>query len=406
MKSRNLFLGIAMAAALLFAGVLRYSARRDGRTSADWIEVTEGPFRLWTEVEGELAARHVASVASRVNGPATLTFLAPEGATVRSGDALARFDSFQIEQDLARLDREYAVAETELRMLERAQQPLERAEIETALLDARAVLQTEEQYLKDSADLMGDALVSEQEIAQQRMKVEGLRARVAQIEMRRRLMEEHLHPARLEEARAKLDTVSRQRESQREQFEQTRVRAPTDGEIVYLDLPFGGERRPARIGDVLYRNQEFICIPDPSEWIARCRVPEQDLSRIRPGMPAHLTLRAFPTLVLTGTVETIAAMGQTDARFSGRRFFPVTIRMTDVPPDLKSGLTSHIRLLTRTVERAVLIPRRAVHWEQGRPFCRLIDGTRTEDRALELGFGNERFFEVLSGVVPGDRVLP
>lgn len=400
---------VALAGVLLAATLfgIRNRNHASDPESGEWLPVTEGPFRLWTELEGELAARTVAPVYSRIHGPATLVFIIPEGAPVRKGDVVARFDAFQIEQELNRLDREVAVAETDRRMLEQAIIPLELADLDAAVFDARAAWQSEAAFLEDSVELREDGLVSAQEMEQHRMKVEGLRARAEQLEARRALTQEHLHPARIQEAAAKLEAALRQRESMREQRAFAVLKAPAEGEAVYVPLALGGERRTVRIGDTLFRNQEFLCIPDPSEWIARGNVPEQDLSRVRPGMPAQILPRAFPGLVLTGAVDRVSAMGHLDSRSPGRRVFPATLRVESVPPEMKSGLTVLIRMLSRDTPRAVLVPRRAVRWEEGKPFCRVRTGTgRSELRELKLGAGNEQAFEVLSGLSPGDWVEP
>lgn len=395
--------GLLAAAA---AGLALRQTRPAGPDTGAWVEVVAGPFELWSAYEGELVARNVLTIASRVNGPATITELAPEGARVRRGEVLARFDSFQVQQDAARMDREYAIAETELRILEQAVLPLERSELESALLEARVNLGAEEQAAADNVLLLEERLISAEEAGRQQLKVEGLRARVAHLEMRRRLMDEHLHPARLAEARAKLDAAARQRDLVREQLEHCTVLAPADGEVVRLPLPFGAELRGARVGDVVYRNQEFMCLPDPSSWIARCFVPEHELSRVRVGQPARMMPRAYPDLALEGVVEAVAPMAQTRPGAAGQRGFAVTIRVDGAPADLRSGLTAHLLLQSRRVEQAVLVPRAAVRWEDGRPHAIMRGPGGEERRALELGLGNAQVFEVRAGLAAGEWVRP
>lgn len=372
----------------------------------DWVSVTEGSFEVWSAYEGELAARNVQILSSRFNGPATLTFIAPEGARVRKGEPVARFDGFQAEQDLVRLEREMAIAEADARTLELAALPLEIREMQTALLEARVGLSAEEQFLADSAGLLADGLISEQENESQRLKVEGLKSRVAQLEMKQRLTLDHVHPARLNEARAKLDAARRQRDSMREQLEHCVLEAPADGEVVHLALPIGGEMRTARVGDVLYRNQEFLCLPDASGWIVRCQVPEHELSRVRPGLPARVIPRAYPGTTIQGEVETVSAMAQARPLAPGQRSFSVTLRVRDVPDTMKSGLTVQVRLLSHQSAKSLLVPRSAVRWGTDGAFCRVRDGHGSSDRPVQVGFGNESEYEVLSGLKPGDRVQP
>lgn len=400
---------ISLVLGLAFAGWLSLRAcspapRPD--PAPDWVPVTEGPFEVWSSYEGELAARHVQVLSSRFNGPATLTFLAPEGARVRKGDPVARFDGFQAEQDLVRLERELAIAEADARSLELAVLPLEIREMQTTLLEARVGLAAEEQFLSDSAGLLADGLISEQENESQRLKVEGLRSRVAQLEMKQRLTLDHVHPARLNEARAKLDAARRQRDSMREQLQHCVLVAPADGEVVHLALPIGGELRSARVGDVLYRNQEFLCIPDASGWVVRCHVPEHELSRVRPGLPARVVPRAYPDTTLEGEVETVSAMAQARPLAPGQRAFSVVLRVRDVPNTMKSGLTVQARLLSRQSANALRVPRTAVRWGPDGAHCRVRAGRGAEDRPVKVGFGNDAEYEVLSGLKPGDWVQP
>jgi multidrug efflux pump subunit AcrA (membrane-fusion protein) len=402
-------IAIPLAGVLTLSGWLALracsSASRTGSTP-DWTPVVEGPFEVWSSYEGELAARNVQVLSSRFNGPATLTFIAPEGARVRKGDPVARFDGFQAGQDLVRFERELAVAEADARTIELAVLPLEIREMQTALLEARVGLSAEEQFLADSAGLLADGLISEQENESQRLKVEGLKSRVAQLEMKQRLTLEHVHPARLNEARAKLDAARRQRDSMREQLEHCVLEAPADGEVVHLALPIGSEMRTARVGDVLYRNQEFLCIPDASGWIVRCHVPEHELSRVRPGLPAHIIPRAYPGTTIPGEVETVSAMAQARPLAPGQRSFSVTLRVRDVPDTMKSGLTVQVRLLSRQSAKALRVPRSAVRWGPAGAFCRVRDGRGASDRPVQVGFGNESEYEVLSGLKPGDWVQP
>lgn len=399
---------LAVAACVAAAAVLVDGrARREARaTAADRLAIGEAPFILRSRYEGRLAARRVETVSSRFNGGATIVELAAEGSRVRRGDRLVRFDSFQVENDLVRLEREYAAAEAELRTLEKAALPLELRELETLLAEARYNHGAETQYLDDSRELVKEGLVSAQETARQQLKVDGLLSKIEQIETRLRLLREHVHPARLEESRAKQHAASRQRDLMREQFAQCVVTSPCDGEVVHLPLPFGTEIRTARVGDTVFKNQEFLCIPDPSEWIVRCDVPEHELGRVAPGYPAALVPRAWPSMSLTGVVETVSAMAQAKAGDAGPRCFPVTIRVVRAPPELKSGMSVEVSVLSRRVDRAIVVPRAAVRWDGKGPHVFVDAPAGPARRALTLGAGNEEVFEVLEGLKAGETVLP
>lgn len=378
------------------------------RTHADaqqLITVEEGPLRVWTAYEGELAARRVVNISSKFNGPAVLTYVAPEGTAIKKGDIIVRFDSFQAENELARLEREVTVAETEGASLEHAVLPLELREMDVALADARYASGAARQTLSDSLELEKEGLVSTHEVERDRLQAGNAESKVQQLEEKSRLVREHIHPARLEESRAKRAAAVRQRDLMREQVAQCAVAAPCDGEVVYLPLMFGAELRPARVGDTVYKNQEFLSIPEPGAWVVRISVPERELARVSPGMTARVTPRAWPDLSLPAVVETVAAMSSTRGA-AAERFFACTLRIDEAPAELKSGLTADVAVLSRDIGRAKWIPRSAVEWREGRPYCRVQTARGVEERALTLGMANDQVFEVRAGLEAGERVVP
>jgi multidrug efflux pump subunit AcrA (membrane-fusion protein) len=114
---------------------------------------------------------------------------------------------------------------------------------------------------------------------------------------------------------------------------------------------------------------------------------------------------ACPDLVLTGAVETVGAMAQARPGFPApARFFRVVLGVAGNDPRLRAGLTVRVSVLAARRERAVLVPRAAVRFDGATALCRVVrDGTASE-RRLRLGLANERHFEVLEGLDPGEAV--
>lgn len=363
-----------------------------------------GVFEQWSLYDGRLAARRVAAISSHFNGGATIVELAPEGTRVQPGDRVVRFDSFQVETELARADREYAVAASALRALEQAILPMEARELEIQIEQARREAEEESATLEAAAALVREGLIGADEIARQEQRAAAARARWDHLKWRARLTAEHAHPARLDEARARAAAAERERDLLRDQLARCVVTAPVAGELVYLPIPFAGEIRPVRIGDTVFKNQEFLCIPDPSEWVVRFDVPEHELARVPAGAMAVLTPRAWPSLSLTGTVENVSAMAQTQPGAPDRRVFPATVRVHGAAPELRSGLTVRVAILSHREPSALMIPRSALRWEDGRPYCRRRAGGAVERRHLVLGPANEEVAVVRDGLAEGDQI--
>ena len=115
--------------------------------------VARGTIRMEIPFQGELEARRVETIAVGVQGSAVLAELVPEGTRVEKGDLLARFDSSQIAQDLARQENELVRARQELDSLEKAELPLELLDMESKRLEARNELEAEKRFLESARGL-------------------------------------------------------------------------------------------------------------------------------------------------------------------------------------------------------------------------------------------------------------
>lgn len=402
MKRTSLFL----FATLLAAGCGKAPATHS--PAQDEPLVIRGPLSVWTPCDGTLEARHVETILSRFQGRATLVELVSEGSQVKRGDLLVRLDDSQLESDLVKLKSEFARAKAELDALENATIPLEIQDFDIQLNDLQSQYATEKQILADTRELVDSNLVSRSEIEQQEAKLAGLAAKTAQIQQRRKLTETYLHPAKLTQARAAVDAARQQMALAQQQFSNCVITAPSDGLAVYLPLHVGSEFRTLRVGDTLYPNQPFLCIPDMNEFIVPCFIPESDLARVQVGQSALVTPLAYPDLHLAATVESLGIMAQAQPGYPAwQKYFRVVVRIDQLDPRLRPGMSLHVEICSYTRPDATLIPRTAVQWNQGQASCQVRTFRSSERHPLKIGWSNAQFHEVLDGVKPGDRlVLP
>jgi len=336
-----------------------------------------------------------------------LAELVEEGTRVQPGDLLARFDSSQIEQDLARQESEYVRTQQELESLEKAELPLELLDMESKLAEGRAEIAAESQFLESARGLMERGLMSESEVAQQEARVSALNTRADQLAMRIDLTREHVHAARLAKARAALAAAGRQRDFLREQLNMCEVRAPVGGIATLVPLPIGGDWRTAHVGDTLHRNQTFLCLPDPAEHVVRGFISEGDLPWVRPGYAAEAIPAAYPHVRLGGKVETVGGMAQTRPGYPAwRRFFPIQIALEPLPEPMPVGLSTTVEILAGEVSEALLVPREAIQWHGTRAMVRRwTDRGPPEEIGIEPGLASATHVEVISGLSEGDPII-
>ena len=395
MKTRLGFAGGLLALALAGCG-------REAAVAPRMAVVARGAIRMAIPFQGELEARRVETIAVGVQGSAVLSELVPEGTRVEKGDRLARFDASQIEQDLARQENELVRARQELESLEKAELPLELLDMESKRMDAQAEVAAEERFLESARSLAERELMSESEVAQQEQKVAGLKTRGEQMDTRIELTKKHVHAARLAKARAALEAAERQRDFTASQLALCEVRAPVAGTAVLVPLPVGGEYRTAHVGDTLFRNQAFLCLPDPTEHVVRGYVGEAELPWVKPGSAVVAVPAAFPDVKLSGRVESVGGMAQTrPGQPAWRKFFPVQIALDPISEPLPVGISVRADVVAGEASNALTLPREAVAWRGGRSFVRKASGEETE---VKTGLADAARIEITSGLAEGDEV--
>jgi HlyD family secretion protein len=396
-----IFIGIPFASFILFFTFLSPSTNQ-GKT----VKVMREPLSVWSVYEGKLEARKVVMIMSKFRGNATVIELAPEGEKVSKGDILVRFDSSALEREVLKLERDYALSQSELESLKNAKLPLELRDLEIKLLEAQATLSSEQQYLDAIIELAKEGLISEQEIEQQRLKIAKIITQLKTLEQQMRLTKEFLHPSELKRAQAKLASAEQELRLAREQLKNSVVLAPSDGIVVYKPLPIGTEFRMVRVGDTIYPNQPFMILPDMSDLIVHCEIPENELSRVQKGKVTVIQPLAYPDVKLQGIVETVGSMAQeSPGRPTWQKFFRVIIGLKDIDARLRPGMSVTTHILSYHNPDAIVIPRTSVKWESGKPFVKVITHPSQQRRELKLGMSNEVSYEVLEGVKLGDEVL-
>lgn len=379
--------------------------RRPPTPEGSEVPVTRGTLTVWTPCDGTLEARRVETLMSRFQGRATIVDLVPEGAQVRQGDVLVRLDASQLENDLVKLQGEFARTSAELDALENATIPLEKQDLDAQIMDLKGQADAERQILADTRELVDRKLISRHEIEQQEAKVAGLSAKAAQLAQHKVLAESYLHPAKLLQARAAVEAVRQQILLAQQQLSNCVITAPSSGLTVYPPIHVGSEFRSVRIGDTLYPNQPFLCIPDMDEFTVPCFIPESDLARVQPGMTARVAPLAYADALLEATVESVGVMAQSQPGAPAwQKYFRVVIRVEGHDPRLRPGMSTHVEVCSCNRKDTLLIPRVALTWNQGNASCQVRTPQGLESRTLKLGWGDDTAFEVLSGVVAGDLV--
>ncbi len=198
------------------------------------------------------------------------------------------------------------------------------------------------------------------------------------------------------------------------QLANTTLVAPIDGLVVYatsIDSSNGGrgggDAQPPQVGTELRPNELVMILPDVSRMIANLKVSEALSGRIRQGQRVTVFSDAMPNTPIAGEVTGVSVLAAAGGwRDPNRREYTVKVAL-DTKPELglKPAMRCKAEILLGRVENTVNIPVQAV-FRQGPIAYVYVEATGGfAQRQVSLGQASETQIEVVSGVVPGERVL-
>jgi HlyD family secretion protein len=167
------------------------------------------------------------------------------------------------------------------------------------------------------------------------------------------------------------------------------VRAPIDGQLTSLDAEIGqSKNKGERLGqiDVL------------SGYKVRVDIDEHYISRIFIGLKGDFDFNNKTYKLEIKKVYTQVTNGrfQVDMEFVG-----------DVPQGIRRGQTLQIRLALSDETQALLLPKGGFYQQTGGNWIFKVsaDGKTAYKTDIQLGRQNPDYYEVLSGLKPGDKVV-
>jgi len=331
---------------------------------------------------GYVVARRSSDVGVKTGGRiARLRF--EEGTRVRAGAVIAELEHADIEAQLEASRRAVAEADAQL-----AQAAAARDE------DVRN-LERQRQLMKDGITTTASLTGAEAAAAVSAARVKSAEAGIASARARVRVAEEAL--------------------------ENTNVRAPFDGVVIKKRAevgetvsPFGVQGQASREGGAI------ATIADLAELEVQTEVSENGVAKLTPAMPAEVKLQAYQDQVYRGRLRQIFPSAD-------RAKSIVEVRVTILNPDarVKPEMTASVTFQEPAAGKPVsgrdrtaaapnsdehripivLVPKRAVAEQGGRPHVWVVVNRAATRRPVTLGAERIDQIEVRSGIVPGDAVI-
>lgn len=193
----------------------------------------------------------------------------------------------------------------------------------------------------------------------------------------------------LQQIDASLDRMQQSLQAVQQIMDRLVVKAPISGQLSTTELnPGQSISRGERIGQV-----DIL-----DDFKVRVGIDEYHLSRITPGLKGSFDFAGETYELAITKVYPVVENGQ----------FQVDMEFVNAAPSgLTRGQTVRIRLELGESSRAILLPRGGFYQATGGNWVFRVseDGDKAVRQTIKLGRQNPEYFEVLSGLQPGDKVI-
>lgn len=193
-----------------------------------------------------------------------------------------------------------------------------------------------------------------------------------------------------DQTQAAYDSAAAQITGNEIQLSYTEIRAPFSGLII---------ERAVKFAEFVNNGARLFRISDFDPLLCPIQIPEKDLSRVRVGQPAEITVESFPEDRFEAKVLRVNPVVD-----SSTGTVKVTLEVRGAGK-LRPGMFASVYLQTDVHEQALVVPKEALVLESIGDSVYVVEGDAVSRRDVEVGYSETDAVEILSGVAEGERVV-
>ncbi|MDN5215912.1 efflux RND transporter periplasmic adaptor subunit [Fulvivirgaceae bacterium BMA12] len=388
--------GLAMVLLLLYFFVWGRSTEGDENII---ITAKRGDFQIDITTTGELEAKN----ATRVQGPAGLRVahmysvkiedMVDEGTKVKKGDYIARLDRSEL------LDK----IQNENNDLQQSLSKYTQTKLDTAL-DLRAARDElinlkfdveEKEIVLSQSQFEPPATIKQAEINLEKAK------RTHKQAIENYQLKSNKAVAQMQEAAARLADDQSRFDFLNKLLSGFKILAPEDGMVIYKR----SRGSKVSVGSTISPWDPTVAtLPDLSTMISTTYINEVDIRVVKKGQKVNIGLDAYPDKKLTGSVISVANIGEQKPN-SDAKVFQVKVEINQADTTLLPAMTTSNTIIAEVIPDKIYIPLECLH-SQGDSVSYVIRKTGIDfiKQQVEFGKSNANDIVIERGVKEGDKL--
>lgn len=373
------------------------AASLSGGDSDSIYVVQESDFIRTVSAEGNLRAAEATPVSAPRDAPGGLriAWLLKDGAPIKKGDVLIRFDPTEFRNDLIEagverqtIDNSTAAASGQARATrENLLRDASQAQLE---YETAQGFQIQDVDIFSRHEVIESMIDSDLALEKKEYAEDVLDVRESLNQADRELLEIEKRNAMLRYTKAEKGLSALE------------VIAPHDG-IVTFQRDWRGEL--PTVGSTVFPGRPIAELPNLETMEAEVFVLEADAGGIEQGQRAEVRLESAPGRVIGATVKRIDAVPRPRLRGVPVQYFGVVLELDETVQELmKPGARVSATIILDELENVITIPRQAVFEREGERVVYVDRGGHFEEVVVETGSSSLGRVVVTGGLATGDRI--
>jgi len=179
-------------------------------------------------------------------------------------------------------------------------------------------------------------------------------------------------------------------------YSKTLLKAPFDGVI---------SKQDGKVGAIILPNVPVTSVIDEHTYQLELIVAETDLSKIKVGQTADVTLDAYGSDAVFPA--TVVKVDPTEITANGMSGYKTTLQFAKPDDRIKEGMTANATIVVQEKSDAVVVPERSVVQNSGEYFVMAKgDQDKPVQKKVLVGIkGADGWWEITSGLQPGDQLV-
>ena len=322
-----------------------------------------------------------------IEGGRVEEILIDEGNMLEKGDVIMRLSNVNLILDISNNEAQVARAINELRTA-RLLMVQQQMNSESQIIETERLLKLQERAYNNNKVLYKEEHISKEEFEQ---SMEQYEATVQKLDLLKEIQYQDsiFRSIQVESLETSVRSLTNNLEIIQQRLENLNIKAPVNGELASLN---------PEIGEVIMYGTRIGTVNILDSYKLRVELDEHYIARVNRGLVGDCDFAGVP---YPGKITKIYPEVQ-----NGR--FYVDMEFTEnIPGAIRIGQTSRIKLELGESKQAVLIPRGGFYQSTGGQWVFVIDesGEFAYRRDISIGRQNPRYYEVLSGLEPGEQVI-